>query len=236
MPARRWVRSGPPSYCESEELEPLRNEPLSFKCMRSNRLSFPIQRGVLIMEKQLLGFLSRRMYALRLLPISGSCPTRSAPLPLQGRYVRSSPPGVSHRLRVSVLATVTAPLATPPGGPGSGAGDLRIPIPSAAAVGTGPDGGPGSGAGDRQHPLPLRAARTRLSRLCRIQVGRSVHGVSPRGAPCRMHTARRSDPSPPRSEGEYGQGPGRPAHSNNLRLPPSRGPQPRPLQRSRRPR
>ncbi|KAJ1151845.1 hypothetical protein NDU88_004624 [Pleurodeles waltl] len=92
-------------------------------------------------------------------------------------------------------------------------------------------GGPEGGVGDRQRLPPLRAEQTRPSRHQRIQVGCSMSGVSPRGAPRRIHKARRHDPAPSRSEGEYRQGPGGPACSDNLRLPLSRGPRPRPLQR-----
>ncbi|KAJ1150642.1 hypothetical protein NDU88_003432 [Pleurodeles waltl] len=126
------------------------------------------------------------------------------------------------------------PLWLPQGGPSSGARDPKVPIPLTAAARTGPDGGPEGGIGDRQRLLPLRAEQTRPSRHQRIQVGRSMSGVLPQGAPRRIHPARRHDPAPSRSEGEYRQGCGRPARSNNPRLPLSQGPRPRPLQRPHR--
>ncbi|KAJ1185014.1 hypothetical protein NDU88_001810 [Pleurodeles waltl] len=64
----------------------------------------------------------------------------------------------------------------------------------------------------------------------RVQVGRSKDGVSPWGAPRRMHTVRQTDPAPPGSEGEHGQGLGRLAHNDDPCSPPKRGPRPRPLQ------
>ncbi|KAJ1097605.1 hypothetical protein NDU88_002722 [Pleurodeles waltl] len=80
--------------------------------------------------------------------------------------------------------------------------------------------------GGRRRPLPFRAAQTRLPQLRRVEVGHSVNGVSPWGAPCLMHTGG--------SEGEYVQGLGRLTHSDDLHSPPRRGLRPKPLRRSRR--
>ncbi|KAJ1091640.1 hypothetical protein NDU88_004757 [Pleurodeles waltl] len=105
----------------------------------------------------------------------------------------------------------------------------RVPILVGAAAGAGPDGGVEVGTGNRRRLLPFRAARARLQRF---QVGRSVDGVSPQGAPHWMHMAHWPDPAPPGSEGEHGQGPGRLAYPDAPHSPPRRGPRPRPLQYS----
>ncbi|KAJ1132949.1 hypothetical protein NDU88_011250 [Pleurodeles waltl] len=129
------------------------------------------------------------------------------------------------------LTSAAVPSTIPSGGPGSGARSEKTSVLSAAAARTESDGEPGSSAGGCQRPHPLRSVRSRPSRHRRIQVGHSSDGLSTRGAPCCVHTARGLDPAPPRGEDKRGQGPGGLAHSGSQRSPPNQGPWSRPLHR-----
>ncbi|KAJ1204548.1 hypothetical protein NDU88_008325 [Pleurodeles waltl] len=121
--------------------------------------------------------LGRQQYELC---FRGSWPPRSVPLPLRGRHIRSSSPWGDPPIPCQSACTRSQPpRRLPLGGPSKGDRDPRVPIPLTAAARTGPDGGPEGGVGDWQRPLLLLAEQT--SRHQRIQVGRSMSVLSPRG-------------------------------------------------------
>ncbi|KAJ1126147.1 hypothetical protein NDU88_004556 [Pleurodeles waltl] len=164
-------------------------------------------------------------------------------LPSSFRSPASPRPGCS-RLTTGERATEsgpmylladTAPSATPPGGPRLGCPRPENPNPACCRGGNRPKSGAGKWCRGPPASAPTLDSADQafpaLENPGRPQFGRPI--ASGGCAPGAHGSLARSSP-PTHSEGEYGQGPERLAHSDSPRLPPSQGPWLRPLQRSNR--
>ncbi|KAJ1187886.1 hypothetical protein NDU88_004652 [Pleurodeles waltl] len=238
--ARRGVRSGPPSNWEREELEPLRNEPLSLMSASllvsdSDHANVLMSLTVFTWSAAICDFVGRAVndYLQELLPTrrrSSSAPARSTG---QGNTASRAQLGCGGERPPPIQCTdeAAARLSIPSGSPGWGAHGRQAQLHPQPRREQGRPGSREAAPGNREHLQPLRPAWPKPPRHMRVQAGRRSNRLPPRG----LRAGRTLTEGPARPSPAAGTGPARdPGGSRpagNQRSPPSWGPRLRPLQR-----